>query len=135
MEAMRITLLSLTSVLLLSGCATVMDGSDQSINVNTTGCEDYNPIVCTVSNSDGSSVITAPASVSVEKARGDLSITCESRNNEATGSLMVESGYDAMNMGNLLLGGIIGLGVDAATGAMWHYPSAVIIPLSCPGPS
>ena len=55
--------------------------------------------------------------------------------NEATGSLMVESGYDAMNMGNLLLGGIIGLGVDAATGAMWHYPSAVIIPLSCPGPS
>ena len=35
-----------------------------------------------------------------------------------------------MNAGNLLLGGVIGVGVDAATGAMWEYPS-VVVPLQC----
>ena len=115
-----------------SGCASIMEGSDQVININTTGCEDSGVVVCTVRNSDGSSVITAPASTSVEKTRGALTIDCSSKDKLATGSLTVESGYEAMNAGNILLGGVSGLGVDAATGAMWKYPSAVVVPMKCP---
>ena len=36
-----------------------------------------------------------------------------------------------MNAGNLLVGGIIGIGVDAATGAMWKYPSSVNVGMTC----
>ena len=32
-------------------------------------------------------------------------------------------------MGNILLGGVIGLGVDAATGAINEYPHAFQIPM------
>ena len=117
---------------LATGCASVMEGSDHVINVNTTGCEDAGIIICTVMNSEGFSVLTAPASVSVEKTRNALTITCSSRDKTASGSLIVDSNYEAMNAGNLLLGGIIGIGVDAATGAMWKYPSAVVVPMKCP---
>mgnify|MGYP003647116121 FL=1 len=117
---------------LSAGCASVMEGSDHVININTTGCEDSGIKICTVMNSKGSSVITAPASTSVEKTRGALTITCLSRDKSASGSLIVDSNYEAMNAGNLLLGGIIGLGVDAATGAMWKYPRAVVVPMKCP---
>ena len=48
------------------------------------------------------------------------------------GSTIVESNYEAMNAGNILIGGFIGIGVDAATGAMWKYPTAIVVPMSCP---
>ncbi len=125
--------MSLVGILgLVTGCASVMEGSDQVINVNTTGCEDSGTFICSVVNSDSSSVITVPASVSVEKSRGPLTVTCNNKAKTATGTLIVDSGYEAMNAGNLLVGGIIGIGVDAATGAMWKYPSSVIVPMKCP---
>jgi len=116
---------------LMAGCASVMEGSDQVININTTGCEEFEPMRCNVVNSEGSSTLTAPSSVSVEKARGDMTISCESRDGAATGRKIVSSNYEAMNAGNILLGGFIGVGVDAATGAMWKYPSTVVVPMSC----
>jgi hypothetical protein len=119
-------------MLALTACASVMEGGDQVVNIQTTGCEEYGSINCTVVNDDGSSVITAPASVSVEKDKDDMTVTCVSKDGLAKGTKIVESSYEAMNAGNLLLGGVIGIGVDAATGAMWKYPSSVIVPMSCP---
>jgi hypothetical protein len=116
---------------LMAGCASVMEGSDQVININTTGCEEFEPMRCNVVNSEGSSTLTAPSSVSVEKARGDMTISCESRDGAATGRKIVSSNYEAMNAGNILLGGFIGVGVDAATGAMWKYPSSVNVRMTC----
>jgi hypothetical protein len=126
----KITIL-LPAFILLSGCASIMEGSDQTINVNTTGCEQLGPMRCNVTNSEGSSVLTAPASVSVEKARGPLTISCASPDRSATGLRRIQSSYEAMNAGNILAGGIIGIGVDAATGAMWKYPSSVNVGMTC----
>ena len=116
----------------LTGCASIMEGSDQGININTTGCENSGVIICSVRNSEGASTITVPASVTVEKSRGPLTVTCEPRDKTAKGSRMVDSGYESMNAGNILIGGFIGIGVDAATGAMWKYPSSVVVSMSCP---
>ena len=131
MKVLMRMVMILTVFLFMSGCASVMEGNDQSINVNTTGCEHLEPMRCSVTNSEGSSVLTAPASVSVEKARGDMTISCESRDGSATGQKVIESNYEAMNAGNILIGGIIGIGVDAATGAMWTYPSSVNVQMTC----
>lgn len=119
-------------LLFVTGCASIMEGGDQIVNVQTTGCEEYGTIQCTVVNDDGSSVLTAPASVSVEKDKDALTVSCESKDGKAKGEKIVESSYEAMNAGNLLLGGVIGVGVDAATGAMWKYPSSIIVPMRCP---
>ena len=119
-------------LLLVTGCASIMEGGDQIVNVQTTGCEEYGTVQCTVVNDDGSSVLTAPASVSVEKDKDALTVSCESNDGKAKGVQIVESSYEAMNAGNLLLGGVIGVGVDAATGAMWKYPSSIIVPMRCP---
>jgi hypothetical protein len=115
----------------LGGCATVMEGSDQSVNVNVTGCEDEGTVICTLTNKEGSSVITAPATANVEKTKGALTVSCKSKNGVAEGRQIVESKYEAMNAGNILVGGLIGIGVDAATGAMWHYPSTVVVQMQC----
>jgi hypothetical protein len=114
-----------------SGCATVIEGGDQVINVSTSGCEEHGAMQCVAKNDDGSSVLTAPASVSVDKDKDSLTITCASKDDKASGEVLVDSSYEAWNAGNILVGGIIGIGVDAATGAMWKYPSAVVVPMKC----
>ena len=121
----------LTILATLSGCATVMEGSDQAVNVNVTGCEEQGTVICTLSNKEGSSVITAPAIANVEKTKGALTVSCKSKNGAAEGRQIVESQYEAMNAGNILVGGLIGIGVDAATGAMWQYPSTVVVQMKC----
>ncbi|MDB4567933.1 hypothetical protein N9104_04150 [Pseudomonadales bacterium] len=126
-----LTIITLAAMAALGGCATIMEGSDQAVNVNTTGCETQGTIICTLINKEGSSVITAPATANVEKTKGALTVQCKSKNGKATGTKVVDSNYEAMNAGNILAGGIIGIGVDAATGAMWKYPSTVIVEMSC----
>ena len=44
---------------------------------------------------------------------------------EAT--FLVHSGFEATTVGNVFIGGLIGVGIDAATGANNHYDSPVNI--------
>jgi len=128
--------LGLGGLMLGTGCATIMEGSDQAINVNTVNCEEYGAVICNLSNKDGASTINVPATANVEKSKGPLTVRCESKQRDdrgpkATGQKVIDSQYEAMNAGNILVGGIIGVGVDAATGAMWKYPSTVVVPMRC----
>ena len=50
------------------------------------------------------------------------------------GSSIVPVNTEAMAAGNVILGGVIGLGVDAATGAMNKYPDVVTVSMT-PDPS
>jgi len=43
------------------------------------------------------------------------------------GTSVIPSGTEAMTAGNIVFGGIIGLGVDAASGAMNKYPDIVTV--------
>ena len=118
--------------LLVSGCASVIEGGDQVINVSVAGCEDHVDVTCTVTNDEGTSKLIPPASVSVDKDKDELTVMCESKDGGARGEFTVESTYEAWNAGNILLGGVIGIGVDAATGAMWKYPDTIVVPMKCP---
>ena len=42
----------------------------------------------------------------------------------------IPSNFEGWTVGNVLIGGIIGLGVDAATGAMNEYPHAFQVPMT-----
>jgi len=118
--------LALALGLLLPGCATITKGSQQTITVNT------NPAgaVCNLTR-DGkplAAVNPTPGSIPIEKASGDIAIACnKSGYKESAGALASE--FQAWTFGNILLGGIIGIVVDAASGAMHQYPTMVTITL------
>ena len=118
---------------LSTGCATVVKGNDQAMSISTLGCkaESENNIQCHIKNKDNDIRVDSPGTISVEKGSNDLAINCKSANGKATGDAIVSSTYEAMNVGNILLGGGVGLIVDAASGAMWHFPTAVQVPMRC----
>lgn len=102
----------------VSGCATIIKGSSQEIAVNTAPAEGAE---CVLHNSEGTWRLTTPGKVKVDKTKNDITLTCEKpgyRNSTDT----VVSGFEAWTLGNLVLGGVIGLGVDAATGSINEYP-------------
>lgn len=117
---------------LLTGCASIMEGNDQSITVSTVKCEKHGDPICTASNKDNAVMVRAPGTIPVEKGKSDLIVRCESDDGLARGVFKAASKYESMNLGNILLGGVIGFGVDAATGAMWEYPSGIIVEMGCP---
>ena len=69
-----------------------------------------------------------PGSVPVEKTRGMIAVLCRKQGyQDAAGELGAE--FQAMTLGNILFGGIVGVVVDAASGAMNQYPESVAISL------
>lgn len=123
---MRISLYAVGLLLALSGCASVIKGTSQSINVvtpPTTGA------TCTLSSGQGNWQLTSPGSVTVEKSKDDIQVRCTKPGwQDATG--IIPSNFEGWTVGNILLGGVIGLGVDAATGAINEYPNAFQVPMT-----
>jgi hypothetical protein len=66
--------------------------------------------------------VTTPGTVTVHRAYGDMNIKCD-KDGFQPGLTNVKSSTKGMVAGNILLGGVVGVGVDAATGAAYDYPS------------
>lgn len=109
----------------LSGCATIIDGTTQSVSVNTTPEEGAS---CTVVNSQGTWYVTSPGSTTVHKSKTDLDVTC-TKSGYKPGHLIAASHFTGKTAGNIIAGGIVGVGVDAASGANFHYDSPITVPL------
>jgi hypothetical protein len=117
----------------LSGCASVTRGTTENIAISSTpsGAE------ATVSGLDVPTTCTTPCSI-VAKRSADISITFE------------KPGYDSQTVqltkeipatgaagfaGNIIAGGLVGMGVDAVTGAaLDHKPNPVIVTMQPSAP-
>src|SRR5215470_8726412 len=100
-------------LILGAGCATVTRGNTQSVSVVAP-----QGAICTLSSSAISTrTITAPNSVVVEKASENINVHCKKAcHRDGTG--VIQSTFEEMTAGNILIGGVIGLGVDMASGAI-----------------
>lgn len=110
----------------VSGCATIVTGSGQTIAVKTEpeGADCH----FTRDNVLIARVNPTPGVIHVGKAAGDISVQCRCEGyQETVGS--VGSEFQAATFGNIILGGIIGVVVDAASGAMSRYPESVTFTL------
>ncbi len=108
------------------GCASIVEGTDQNVTIITepTGAK------CELQR-DGGVIATAnptPTSVLVDKSKDDISVIC-TKEGHFDGATVVESAFQGMTFGNIIFGGIIGVGVDAASGAMSEYPATVTVVL------
>ena len=126
MFKIRIILLIL-SFLFLSNCASIMSDSVQAISVDTPNCRGAK---CTLNNSNGVYFVqSTPGTVSVEKAYGDLTVTCEKDGQTFTSTH--QSKANVATYGNILLGGIPGALIDGGSGKGYDYPNYIVNNLSC----
>jgi uncharacterized protein YceK len=107
---------------LASGCASIVSGTNQSISVDTH--KKGVPVVaanCKLTNDKGVWYVATPGSVTVHRSYDDIAIRCE-KDGHDPGLLTAKSSTKGMAFGNILVGGVVGAGVDMATGAAYDYP-------------
>jgi len=125
--------LALSLLLLSTACASITQGTTQAMTFQT----EPPGASCHVSrNGETLGIVNpTPGTITVSKSSAALTVRCERPGYQA-GLTSVPSSLQAMAAGNLLFGGVIGLGIDAASGAMNQYPPnvAVSLPIQPPPP-
>ncbi len=117
------------AILVLPGCASIVTGHNQPVSLQTPDCEGAS---CTLTNSKGTWYVKTPGTVTVHRAYGDLTIVC-SKDGYPSATSTSASATKAMAFGNILFGGLIGVGVDVGTGAAYDYPALMTNPIACKG--
>ena len=110
----------------LSGCASVIEGTSQEIQVNTnpTGAN------CQFLREGNviASVAQTPGGVTIKKTKHDITLKCNKEGyQEAT--YLNHSGAAGATFGNIVLGGGIGWAIDSASGADNKYDGVVNVSL------
>ena len=126
MATIKLALVVVALALLGSGCATVTKGSSQALTIQT----DPDGATCDVSRETKTvaSLAATPGQVTVDKAFGAIDVACRKAGHQST-EVHVDSQVQGWTFGNILLGGIIGFAVDAASGAMREYPQFITLTL------
>lgn len=118
----RIVLALTSSVLVLSGCASITQGTNQVISFSI----DPQEARCSVVNKENATLGTVSGKANllqVSKGAGDLIANCTAEGYEQKTTRIVSSAQTAG-----VLGVAIDLGItDMLTGAMWKYPDHVSI--------
>lgn len=111
---------------LLPACATITTGTSQSIAVLT----EPPGASCSLSREGGVIAVVnpTPGTVTVSKSTRDIAVNC-TRPGHLPGVASHVAQFQGMTAGNLLLGGLIGFGIDAASGALSYYPANLTVAL------
>lgn len=127
MKVINVAVLISASIL-GSGCASIVSGHNQSVSVETRSKQGQSVLSanCKLSNNKGTWFVTSPGSVTVSRSFEDLLVNCE-KENQMPGLASVKSSTKGMAFGNIIFGGVIGAGVDIATGAAYDYPTMITV--------
>ena len=117
----------LIPVIFLSACATIVNGSSQTVTVSTTPPG----ATCTVDRMGAriGAVAQTPGSVRLDKSKNDLSVTC-SKPGFQTATVTKAPSFGGATFGNIIAGGVVGVVVDAASGANYEYPGDIRLDLA-----
>jgi len=108
--------------LLVVNCASIIHGSKQRVSI--TSAPEQAKVEITTTGGIGVFSGTTPASAKLKrKHEYKVEISLEGYK---TQTLMIDKGFDAWVIGNLLCGGIIGLIIDATSGAMYQLEPEMI---------
>lgn len=114
------------ALLALSGCATITEGSTQLLSIDSdpqgARCELFRDGVAI-----GSS--TTPGAMTIGKSKKDISVTCKKPGYE-DGTGVIRSDVSAAFVGNVLIGGAIGVAIDASSGAANKYENLTFVSLT-----
>ena len=108
MKNLSVAVMAIPVLFLVSGCATIVSGTTQKVSLSTqpSGAD---------AKADGNLTLKTPALITLErKMDHTLEITKEGYK---TVTVYIHRAFNEMAAGNVLLGGIIGAGIDAGTGS------------------
>jgi hypothetical protein len=122
---MKKTLIATSILLSLTSCATVVSGTTQNISVITKPVDGAN---CELTDSKGGKwfLNNTPSNAMVKKGDGPMNIVCK-KDAYKTGTTTVDDELVGSTFGNILIGGGIGAGIDAYTGAAQKYPDSATV--------
>jgi hypothetical protein len=109
---------------LLAGCGTITQGTSQDITITSTPPGAHCDL--TRKGEHIATLDSTPGVVKVDKTKSDILLTCRLAGYQDA-SANLESGYGAGTFGNIILGGVIGWGIDSATGADNKYPGTATV--------
>ncbi|WP_322516945.1 translation initiation factor 2 [Rhodopseudomonas palustris] len=125
---MRLWVGAVSAALLLSGCASVTRGTTENISIASTP----SGALASVAGTDAPFSCVTPCVVEVNR-NADITVSLSKEGYEPQIIPLtreISGGGGAGFAGNILLGGVVGMGVDAATGAaMDHKPNPVVVTL------
>lgn len=104
-------------------CATVTSGTSQAILVDVLNAQGT---LCRGTDKAGRQYIWAdtPSSTTVHKGDGPMTLICEKEGFQKT-TMTFDEELAGATMGNIILGGGIGILVDTMSGAAQEYPSKI----------
>lgn len=113
--------------LMLPGCATIFEGTSQSVSIST----DPAGADCTIERAGTriGQINPTPGSIHIDKSKNDLSVLC-THAGYLPATVAQSPKFQATTFGNILIGGLVGVVVDAASGANFQYPNDVRISLA-----
>jgi hypothetical protein len=124
-QFMRVALLAtvVMGAASLTGCASIVSGTSQVVSVETLHSSgNVAGAMCKLENDKGVYYVTTPGTVTIHRAYGDMNVKCDKPGFDA-GLATFKSSTKGMMAGNIVFGGFIGAGVDAASGAAYDYPT------------
>jgi hypothetical protein len=110
----------------MAGCGTIVEGTHQDIAVATS--PDGARCDATRKGEAVGTINSTPGKLSVRKTKDDILLACNKEGYQPS-SQYLHSGMAAGTFGNIIAGGVIGWGVDSATGADNKYPESVTVQL------
>ena len=116
----------LSSSVGLGACSTIVEGTSQDIAINTNpsrancGIERQGTTIARVNSTPGSALVS--------KTKHDITIRCN-KDGYHESTFMNKSDAAMATFGNMVAGGLIGWGIDSATGADNKYSSPVNVTL------
>ncbi len=118
---------ALTMFAPLGACATIIEGSDQPLGLVTTPAG----AACDLAREGKviAQIAPTPGQVVVTKSKHDIHITCRMDGYHPQ-EVIAKSSFTGTTFGNILAGGLIGVAVDAASGANNEYPESINVTLT-----
>lgn len=121
---MKKIVLSLAEIMLLSGCATIVTGTTQTVNMMTSSGK---PANATVTSANGTFSVILPQAISVKKSSEILVVNVTESDCVLPSTTMIVPRQQPWFWGNIVFGGLIGSTTDSASGAAWEYDSNTLV--------
>lgn len=109
---------------ILTGCASVTQGTEQAIKVETLvqGGTSIEGAECQLSNDKGMAAVSSGQSALIRRSGGNLMVQCTLAGYAPAVGQAVSRGNAGL-AGNIIAGGLIGVAIDVGTGAAYTYPT------------
>jgi len=108
----------ITALLFLTGCASVINSSRQAVPIRST------PSGATVFLND-SIFGKTPMTINMKRKKKEHYIKIQLDGYETYQTDLIRA-VDGWIFGNILIGGLIGFGIDAISGGMYHLPTKMV---------